>query len=126
MSIENNTTAPTGDSNKKDLYSINPDVNGFSVGFIALEEKEPDREQNNNNSDTSSSSAGSNTVVAPTDIGEISSGDIKKVGYVGIVVNTLTPEIKKAIQDRAKRSEEIRQAEADKSKDTKGSTEREI
>lgn len=104
MSVES-TNTPNGGS-KKDLYSINPDMNGFSVGFMTLEEKQPDRE-NDNDSDT----AGSNTVVAPTDIGEIEGGDIGKVGYVGINLAPLTPEIKKAIEDRAEKSKESHEKE---------------
>ena len=97
MSVD--TNPPSGDSNKKDLYSINLDK--FRIGFMALEEKEPEREDDNDGG------SGSNTVVAPTDIGEISSEDIGRVGYVGIKVNPITPEIKKALKDRAEKSKEL-------------------
>ena len=92
-----NTNNPNGDS--KDLYGKNQEE--FIVGCMAVEEKIPGRDNDDNEG-----AAGSNTVVAETDIGEISSDSIEKVGYIGIVTNVLTPEIKKTIEARANKSKE--------------------
>ena len=102
MSVDTNT--PSGASNE--LYKKNEDVGRFTFGFIALEEKDPNRD--NIDGDFS----GSNTVVAPSDIGEVGNDTILLVGSVNInTVNFNDKEkyenTKKNIKARAEKSKEV-------------------
>ena len=107
--MSENTNTPNGDS--KNLYSINSNDIKISVNFMALEEKIPGKDNDDNDG-----LAGSNTIVDSVDIGEISCEDIGKVGYVGLPTYILTPEFKKAIEDRARISKELKEKEKSNNK----------
>jgi len=101
--MSENTNTPNGAS--KDLYTNNPDKGNIEVNFLALEERDPQREENN------SEDSGSNTSVVPVEIGTIDTNNIVRAGYVGIVVtNVLVKEDydkrKAAIKEKAEQSQE--------------------
>lgn len=99
------TNTPNGAS--KDLYSNNPDKGKMETNFLALEEKDPQKEENE------SDEAGSNSTVVPVEVGTIDTDLIQKVGYVGItVINVPTKEEYEAkksqiMEEAAENSKEI-------------------
>ena len=102
--MSENTNTPSRDSNK-DLYTINSDNGFYYVGFYALVENNPELENN------TSAKPGSNTVINSVEIGNIDGVQIDKVGYIGVPLQTRTPEIEKAIRERAEKSRKEREAE---------------
>lgn len=109
MSVET-TNTPNGAS--KDLYSNNPDKGKMETNFLALEEKDPQREENE------SDEAGSNSVVVPVEIGTIDTDLIERVGYVGITVtNVPTKEDYEAKKSQIKENAENSKKFIDKNKD---------
>ena len=94
------TKTPNGGS-KNNLYINNPDTGAFEINFLAIEERNPEK-------DSISGEAGSNSTVTPVEIGTLETDIMEKVGYVGITVKQLTPQIEKDIKEKAKKSQEAR------------------
>ena len=105
MSDNVKINTPNGDNNR---YTSNLDTGNLEIKFVALVEKDPEREAN------VGGNAGSNTEIKPVEIGVIVNDEIQKVGYVGIPVGTLTPELRKAIEARAEKSQRNNELNAEK------------
>lgn len=99
--MNNNTNTPNGVSSK---YETNPDTGKIECDFTLLIEINSEKEN-------VSGKDGSNTIILKAEIGTIKNDDILEVGAVEIKVEPLTPESKKEIQDKAKKSEASRKTE---------------
>jgi len=77
---EGSTNTPSGDS-KRNLYEESLKMGIPEINFLALEERDPARGENTSDID------GANSSVIPVEIGTIDTGNIQRVGYVGIVVS---------------------------------------
>jgi len=109
--MSENTNTPNGDS-KIDLYSQNVDTGKIAINFPAdfVQLLDPQKESTKSNISSSATSSdnkqGGSNIVANVPV-EITSGDIQKVGFVGIPVQPLTKEMRNAIEAKAEKSEEL-------------------
>lgn len=114
--MSENTNTPNGAS--KDLYTSNQDI--IETNFLALEERDPQKENNNSNIAGTNSVIvpGTNSVIVPVEIGTINTKTMEKVGYVGIPVNVRDKEVYEKDKAQIKRRAEESQKSHDKNNDS--------
>ena len=128
----NNGTNPSNEGSKS-LYEQTPDTNKIDIVFTAVAEKNPEKlagravagtaELGTAGTGTSGSAstgtaagagasagaAGSNTIVTETEIGKISTTDIRNFGEVVLAVGELIPGLRDTIKKRAEASKNARE-----------------
>jgi hypothetical protein len=98
------TIAPNGDS--KNLYAQSVDTKILQTVCFALEEKDLDKIDS-----VPGNTNGTNTIVDSNEIGEIDYQNIERVGYVGIILQPSTPELKQAMMKKSEKAIAQRKAE---------------
>lgn len=130
----NNGTNPSNEGSKS-LYEVNPDTNRIDIVFTAVAEKNPEKIAGRAVAGTAelgvagagtagsastgtvagagasagAGAAGSNTIVTETEIGKISTTDIRNFGEVILAVGQLVPGLRDTIKKRAEASKNARE-----------------